>query len=111
MTGLDGCRVGEHEWLPGAPGMDVCKRCGLRRELTAEGVSYATPLPRVLMALDSHEPVGDARAQLWARVYAAQFEVCMHRPSYHETGARWDAVQTADAAVRDFDEHYLGGKR
>lgn len=72
-----------------------------------------------------HEPVGDARAQLWARVYAAEYEVTrrdqrdqrdrqlLMRDGVITIGeyAQNQARHAADAAVRDFDEHYLGGKR
>ena len=87
----------------------------MTREVCTHGVRDGAGCAQCVLAATrkvvADDAVAPARAQLWARVYAAQFEVCMHRPSYHETGARWDAVQTADAAVRDFDEHYLGGKR
>ena len=52
---------------------------------------------------DAHEPVGDARAQLWVGMYL------MRHWQFGAEHAR--ACDFADAAVRDFDEHYLGGKR
>lgn len=56
--------------------------------------------------------VGDARAQLWARVYAAEFDSLRRQPEpYAEDACRTLARREADAAVRDFDEQYLGGKR
>lgn len=70
---------------------------------------------------------GDARAQLWARVYATEYSICRARQGgSHGSvvfGTRSDRVQTfghvamreareaADIAVRDFDEHYLRGPR
>lgn len=61
---------------------------------------------------------GDARAQLWARVYAAEFSACRHGTPVEEsmqtandTFALKRARALADIAVADFDEHYLGGKR
>jgi hypothetical protein len=56
----------------------------------------------------SREFVGDARAQLWARVYADALAMFIDRCS---ECARSTAVGVASTAVRDFDEHYLGGKR
>jgi hypothetical protein len=60
-------------------------------------------------ALDAHEPVGDARAQLWARVYGD--EVKRLRDEGEDAHAREWACQAALAAVEDFDERYLGGRR
>jgi len=63
------------------------------------------------------ERIGDARAQLWARVYAAEFAAVQERwrdAGVVHSGAdavRERARDAANAAVRDFDEHYLGGKR
>lgn len=78
----------------------------------------------------SYEPIGDARAQLWARVYADELAAlhAVHRaqpePSFRDQPMdvliEWTreresipgrARKAADAAVADFDEHYLGGKR
>jgi hypothetical protein len=67
-----------------------------------------------------HARGSDARAQLWARVYAAEFSACRHGTvidSQESLQTASDALAMkrsralADAAVRDFDEHYLGGKR
>ena len=57
----------------------------------------------------THGRFGDARAQLWARVYGD--EVKRLRDEDEDTHAREWACQAALAAVEDFDEHYLGGKR
>lgn len=86
----------------------------------------------IIPYVDDHvtvRPVGDARAQLWVRVYAAEFELYRRRDGappetivYMRTEgqlrettalacAQRRACDTANAAVRDFDEHYLGGKR
>lgn len=56
---------------------------------------------------------GDARAQLWARVYATEYAVlrAYSHEQHQPPSARLAARREADAAVRDFDEHYLGGKR
>ena len=64
------------------------------------------------------ERIGDARAQLWARVYAATFDQgirgCVREITKQgltaSSDARSMAREQADAAVRDFDEHYLGSK-
>lgn len=93
--------------------------------------SHREPVLEALDAIDTRlaERAGDARAQLWARVYAAEFELYRRRDAappetivyvrsegtLRETTAlacaQRRALETADAAVRDFDEHYLGGKR
>jgi len=62
-------------------------------------------------ATEAKHATGDARAQLWARVYAAEFEVFRTRAPHLLNTCREAAREAADAAVRDFDEHYLGGKR
>jgi hypothetical protein len=124
MSAFDSCRAGEHEWVPYKDSsgtdvykQDVCKRCRLLREQTGQGVSYTLPTPWRLV---EHEQTGDARAQLWARVYAAEFSACRHGTlidsaeslrTANDTLAMKRARSLADAAVRDFDEHYLGGKR
>jgi hypothetical protein len=56
-----------------------------------------------------HGRFGDARAQLWARVYAD--EVKRLRDQDEDAHAREWACQAALAAVEDFDAHYTGGKR
>jgi hypothetical protein len=85
---------------------------------------------RVLEALDSidtrlADQHSDARAQLWARVYAAEYELCRREQggshgtllfmrdgqTTHGECAKGRAREAADAAAADFDEHYLGGKR
>lgn len=94
---------------------------------------------RVLEALGSidsrlAEQTGDARAQLWASVYAAEYAVqlgiiAMDAPNAVQQRNEWTEVRiagsravlnvalsnaskrAADAAVADFDTHYLGGKR
>lgn len=72
-------------------------------------VMIDSPVEVATTAKDGHAPVGDARAQLWARVYAAEFESLRRRPEpYPEEASRKLARVQADAAVRDFDEHYLG---
>lgn len=53
----------------------------------------------------------DARAQLWARVYAAEFDCWRRQNADGRDFAHRYARDAADAAVRDFDEHYCGGKR
>jgi hypothetical protein len=75
---------------------------------------------------------GDARAQLWARVYAHELAAVravfhasppadwrehplridvMHVVQRNMDAASQHARDLAARAVRDFDEHYLGGKR
>lgn len=136
------CARAEHDWRGRdgtSVGTDVCDGCGMIREQTAQGVSYSRipPTPQAQAATD-------ARAQLWARVYAATYDASMtgqqrawerrvvedrptgnafdpHNVTTHPgpDGSPWTAVQiaqddariAADAAARDFDEHYLGGKR
>jgi hypothetical protein len=67
-----------------------------------------------------HSRFGDARAQLWARVYAAEFSACRHGTliessdslrTANDSLALKRARACADAAVADFDAHYLGAKR
>lgn len=71
-----------------------------------------TEAPRLDAPLGQPElGTSDARAQLWARVYAAEFEQQRTCLRAHPEICRHDARQQADAAVRDFDQHYLGGKR
>lgn len=55
-----------------------------------------------------HGRFGDARAQLWARVYATEFEVFRMRAPHLLDTCRAAAREAAAAAVADFDEHYLG---
>jgi hypothetical protein len=76
---------------------------------------------RVFEALDSidtrlADQTGDARAQLWARMYATVLGSVVNTAVAEATGvtadhARRVAVGVANYAVADFDEHYLGGKR
>ena len=59
------------------------------------------------------EVAGDARAQLWARLYAAVLSSLVNTVCDPATSARarQTAIGIANDAVADFDEHYLGGKR
>jgi len=64
---------------------------------------------------NTHAPVGDARAQLWARVYAAEYAVVRQARQAEgcdgfSPGYLRRAREAADAAAADFDQHYFGGK-
>lgn len=54
--------------------------------------------------------IADARAQLWARVYAAEYAAVRSQPHYSASGAHHDAEREADTAARRFDER-CGGAR
>jgi len=91
------CRFVEDGSEPGVL-RSRCEVCGTRRTM---------PLS------SPHEP--DARAQLWARVYATVLGSIVNTAVAEATGvtadhARRVAVGVANYAVADFDEHYLGGK-
>lgn len=75
-------------------------RCYKHGEYNA---GIAASCPKCLEAIRAH---GSARAQLWTSVYASQFDASMRHQQCHESAARSCAKQSADAAVRDFDEHY-----
>lgn len=66
---------------------------------------------RTMLLPTAQERGGDARAQLWARVYADELKSWTRSDEQLEAKARVASVQAADAAAADFDAHYLGAKR
>jgi hypothetical protein len=108
--------------------MAVCEHGVMHGEYCSDcTVQHVRRIAEQLMSPAQYSP--EARAQLWGRVYAAEFELYRRRDgsplgtvvyerseaSIRETTAlacaQTRAREAADAAVRDFDEHYLGGKR
>jgi hypothetical protein len=70
---------------------------------------------RLIDALDAInarlvERTDDAWAQLWIGIYRDQLNRLLGRRRKNEI-MREEACAVANAAVADFDEHYLGGKR
>lgn len=77
-------------------------------KLSNDGTAAMSAEARSGNAAGGLAAVIEAGAQLWSRIYAAEYEAL--RETHNAPGARRVARREADAAVADFDARY-GGKR